>query len=275
MDLQALLAQPVNLPCQPRAVALLTAELGQAEPSLRRLNHCMGCDPGLAARLLERANSAAFQLPRQVEGVPQALAVLGAAQVRALLGQVTVGTTSRSVPGVNLQHFWRYSLSTAKLSRLLAGLVQQNQIAAYTAGLLHAVGELALHLAAPAAAQAVSAQAPVLDLRRARVQTRQLGLSYADISAGMAQRWHLPTPIVDALTYQQSPLESEQFEPLAGVVNLASWRARASEAGLGDRELAVTFPGEVGLVLGLDIDMVLQQDPIDWSAQSPPVEEPL
>ena len=31
--------------------------------------------------------------------------------------------------------------------------------------------------------------------------------------------------------------------------------------------MAVSFPGEVGLMLGLDIDMVLQQDPIDWTAR--------
>jgi len=30
----------------------------------------------------------------------------------------------------------------------------------------------------------------------------------------------------------------------------------------------VTFPGEVGEVLDLDIDMVLQQDPFDWSAHT-------
>ena len=29
----------------------------------------------------------------------------------------------------------------------------------------------------------------------------------------------------------------------------------------------MTFPGEIGLMLGLDIDMVLQQDPIDWTVR--------
>ncbi|MNT93275.1 hypothetical protein D3C72_2347050 [compost metagenome] len=51
------------------------------------------------------------------------------------------------------------------------------------------------------------------------------------------------------------------------MIHLASWRARAREAGLNENELAVSFPGEVGLVLGLDIDMVLQQDPIDWNVR--------
>jgi hypothetical protein len=53
------------------------------------------------------------------------------------------------------------------------------------------------------------------------------------------------------------------------VIHLAAWRARAKEADLSEREQAVSFPGAVGDVLRLDIDMVLQQDPIDWSAQLP------
>lgn len=34
---------------------------------------------------------------------------------------------------------------------------------------------------------------------------------------------------------------------------------------MSQRELAVSFPDAVGVVLGLDIDMVLQQDPFDWA----------
>ena len=86
---------------------------------------------------------------------------------------------------------------------------------------------------------------------------------------GFARQWHFPQPIVDALEHQYAPFDNEVYEPLAGVIHLATWRARAKEAGLSDKALAVTFPGAVGEVLGLDIDMVLQQDPIDWSSQSP------
>ena len=69
---------------------------------------------------------------------------LGTAQLRTLVSSAPLGTTSRSVPGVNMQQFWRYSLNTAKLARSLAGIVHHNQIAAYTAGLLHALGELVI-----------------------------------------------------------------------------------------------------------------------------------
>lgn len=267
MELNALLAQPAALPSLPRTVALLMSELAQPEPSLRRMNQLFGTDPALAARLLELANSPTFQMPRQIAGIPQALALLGTAQLRGLVTSAPLGTTSRSVPGVNMQQFWRYSLNTAKLSRSLAGLVHHDQIAAYTAGLLHGLGELVIHLADPEKAHSVNGLVPPLDMRRAKVEQRIFGYCYGKVSAGLARRWQLPEVVVDALQYQDAPFENKAYEPLAGVIHLASWRARAREAGLNENELAVSFPGEVGLVLGLDIDMVLQQDPIDWNVR--------
>ena len=70
--------------------------------------------------------------------------------------------------------------------------------------------------------------------------------------------------MVDALEHQYAPFDNDVYEPLAGVIHLATWRERAREAELSDRELAVTFPWAVGEVLGIDIDMVLQQDSFDW-----------
>ena len=267
MELNALLGQPVALPSLPRTVALLMNELAQREPSLRRLNLLFGSDPVLAARLLELANAPAHQLTRQVAGISEALVLLGSAPLQTLVSSATLGTAARAVPGINLQQFWRYSLHTAKLARSLAGVVFQNPTAAYTAGLLHGLGELLIHLGNPQKAQSMNTLVLPLDMRRGKIEQRILGYSYSHVSAALAQRWLLPQVVVDALRYQAAPFENTAYEPLAGVIHLAAWRVRGREAGLSERELAVTFPGEIGLMLGLDIDMVLQQDPIDWTVR--------
>ena len=266
MDINVLLAQPLVLPSLPRAVALLMSELAQPEPSLRRLNQFFGSDPALAARLLEEANSAAYGWVRQVNGIAQALALLDGAQLRTLVSSAPLGTTSGSVPGLNLQHFWRYSVSTAKIARSLAGLVHHDQIAAYTLGLLHGVGELVLHVGAQEQMQTLNPVVAPWQMRRAKLEKRLLGFNYAQVSAGLAKNWGLPQGLVDALNYHADPFDNDVYEPLAAVLHLAVWRARAREAGFDQRELAVSFPAEVGMALELDIDMVLQQDPIDWSA---------
>ncbi|WCT26221.1 HDOD domain-containing protein [Acidovorax temperans] len=267
MELNALLGQPVALPSLPRTVALLMNELAQREPSLRRLNLLFGSDPVLAARLLELANAPAHQLTRQVAGISEALVLLGSAPLQTLVSSATLGTAARAVQGINLQQFWRYSLHTAKLARSLAGVVFQNPTAAYTAGLLHGLGELLIHLGNPQKAQSMNTLVLPLDMRRGKIEQRILGYSYSHVSAALAQRWLLPQVVVDALQYQAAPFDNTAYEPLAGVIHLAAWRVRGREAGLSERELAVSFPGEIGLMLGLDIDMVLQQDPIDWTVR--------
>ena len=266
MELNALLEQPITLPSQPRVVALLTSELNAAAPNLRRLNQLLGSDPALAARLLQEANSPAFAAQRKVFGIPEALALLGVAQLRTLVSTAPVGTTSRSVPGMNLQHFWSYSLNTAKLARSFAGLVHHNQLAAYTAGLLHGLGELALHLADPQHMQTIDSLKAPLDIDRAKIEQRLFGYSYGQISAQLAERWDLPGEVVDALHYHSAPFDNDVYEPLSGILHLAAWRARAREMGLTENQLTVSFPGEVGVALGLDIDTVLQQDPFDWNS---------
>ena len=265
MELSALLAQTVVLPSLPRVVALLLNELGHEEPHLRRVNQLLGSDPALAARVLACANGAQLGLAGRVAGLSEALVLLDVAQLRALVASAPLGSSLQSVPGMDLQQFWRTSLSAAKLARSLAGLVGQPQAGAYTAGLLHALGELVMHLAMPERMQSINTLVLPMDLRRAKLEQRLLGYAYGQVGAGLAQQWGLPALVVHALGWQHAPFDDQVYEPLAGVVHLAGWRARATEAALTERELAVSFPDQVGLALGLDIDMVLQQDPIDWT----------
>ncbi|WP_296447513.1 HDOD domain-containing protein [Rhodoferax sp. UBA5149] len=269
MELKALLALQFVLPSIPKVVALLLSELDRAEPDLKTITQLISTDPALTTRLLQLANSGFFKLSGKISSVSEALAILDLGHVRTMAAAAASGASLRAVPGINLQQFWAYSLNVAKLARSLAGVVRQNQQAAFTCGLIHAVGELAMHMGMPEEVAALDREVPPLNLNRAKAETRLFGFCYAQAGAGLARKWQFPKPIVEALEYQYAPFENNVYEPLAGVIHLATWRARAKEADLTENEFAVTFPGSVGEVLALDIDMVLQQDPIDWSVQTP------
>lgn len=268
MNLIELLSLPLTIPSIPRVMALLLTELGHADPDLRRIDQIISIDPALTARMLQAANASVFELSGQIHSVAEALAVLRLGQVHAMVSIATSGASFKAVPGMRLPQYWAYSLDVAKVSRSLAGLVNQNQQAAFSCGLIHAVGELAMRMSLPQAV-VLDAEMPHFDLRRARAERHLFGYCYSQVSAGMARQWHLPQVMVDALEYQHAPFDNEAYEPLAGVIHLAVWRARARQARLTGNALTVTFPSTVGEVLGLDIDLVLQQDPIDWSAQVP------
>lgn len=267
MLLRDLLASQFVLPSIPQVVALLLSELEREQPDLKKISLLISTDPALATRLLQVSNSGYFKLSGRVRSVPESLAVVGLSHVRTMAMAAASKASLKAVPGIHLQHYWDFSLDVAKVSRSLAGVVRQNQQAAFTAGLIHFIGELAMRMAMPLAMAELDREVPALDVRRARAERKMFEFDYAQVGAGYARQWLFPEAIVDAIAHQDAPFRNEAYEPLAGVVHLATWRARCKLGGLNQREMAVTFPGSVGEVLALDIDMVLQQDPIDWTSQ--------
>jgi HD-like signal output (HDOD) protein len=268
LTLEELLASNGALPSIPKVIALLLNELDQAEPDLRKISQLINTDPVLTTRLLRLANSAQFQFASKIRSVSEALALMGLDQVQSLTTAAAVAGAFTAIPGMDMNQFWRYSLNVAKLSRTLGGMIRHNQPEAFTAGLIHATGELVMHLALPTELAALDLKVPPLGFKRAAAERKLLGYCYADVGAGFARNWQFPLAIVDALEHQCVPFENEVYEPLAGILHLASWRARAKEANYDDQDLIDHFPDVVALALGIDIDMALQQEPIDWTSKA-------
>ena len=268
MELEALLNYPRALPAMSRTVTDLMAEMNKDDPSPKRVADLVGQDPSLTTRVLRLSNSSFFRNSRQVGNAEEAVSMLGMTHVRSLVMAAALGSSFKNVPGINLTQFWRYSLRVGDISRSLAGVLRQNESNAYTAGLIHAIGDLVMHIAMPDDIGPLDMGTPPLDLNRAAAEHTRFGYTYADVGAAMVERWNFPQPIVNALRHQVSPFDGAVYEPLAGVLHLASWRARAEEIQLDDGGLAATFPDMVGLTLGLDLDSVLGKDPTEWSFSS-------
>ena len=265
MQLEALLNYPRALPAMPRTVSDLLAEMNKEDPNPRRVGDLISRDPALTTRVLRLSNSAFFRVSRKIGSADEAVALLGLTHVRSLVMAAALGSSFKNVPGIDLKQFWRYSLRSAEIARSLAGLLHQNEGNAFTAGLIHGIGILIMHIAMPDEIGPVDMGTPPLDLQRASAEMAAFGYSYAEVGAGMVEKWQFPPEMVSALANQVSPFEGEAYDPLAGLLHLASWRARAEELQLDNNGLAATFPDMVGLTLGLDLDSVLGKDPSEWS----------
>jgi len=265
MQLEALLNYPRALPAMPRAVTELLGEMNKEDPSPRRVGQLIGQDPALTTRVLRLSNSAFFRVSRRIGSADEAVAMLGMTHVRSLVMAAALGASFKNVPGIDLRQFWRYSLRVADISKSLAGVLQQNQGNAFTAGLIHGIGILVMHIAMPDEVVPLDMGTPPFDLNRAAAEKARFGYTYADVGAGMAEKWQFPPEMVSALANQVEPFEGETYDPLGGILHLASWRARAEEIQLDERGLVATFPDMVGLTLGLDLDSVLGKDPSEWS----------
>lgn len=264
MDLQSLLNYPGALPTMSRTVTELMSEMNKDEPSPKLVSELIGQDPSLTTRVLRLSNSAFFRASRRVGSAEEAVAMLGMTHVRSLVMAAALGSSFKNVPGVHLPQFWRYSLRVADISKSLAGVLNQSASNAYTAGLIHAIGDLVMHIAMPDEIAPLDMGTPPLDLQRAAAERQRFGFTFGEVGAGLVERWHFPQDIVDALKHQSAPFDGDVYDTLAGILHLAAWRARAEEIQLDDSGLAATFPDLVGLTLGLDLGSVLGKDPEEW-----------
>ena len=264
MQINALLASYGAVPSVPKVMALLLTELNQPAPDLLRIKRFVAADPGLTCRVLQVANADAADHAGTVTGVNEAVDLLGVSRLQALGQAAATAAASVVVPGVGMQQFWRVSLNAAKVARALARQIGSDPTAAFTCGMLHGIGEMIMHLGMPQATAALDHTVAPFQFGRDRAEEQAFGYSYALVSAELASKWRFPQVIVTALRYHLDPFGRDVYEPLTGVVHLAAWRARAVEANFTPQQYAVEFPYTVGLALGLDIDMVLQQEPVEW-----------
>lgn len=257
MKLDQLLKQPQALPTVPELALMLIDTFNQEDPDIRELAHHISTDPVLLATLLKQANSAFFGLARSVTTAQEAMNMLGFNKVRALVLATVMDKSFKSVPGVKLEQFWRYSFNTANLARYVAVQLKIDLNLAFTVGMIHAIGEIVMHVGMPTAMEQLDQTTPVLAIERATVEMTEFGYTYADVGAALASSWRFPKSITNAIQYQRLPFDNDVYEPLAGVIHMAAWRARAAELKETHVDLIHTYPDEVGELLQLDPDLLM------------------
>lgn len=260
MQLDRLLQTPRALPAVPEVASRLIATFHSDDVDLVEVAAHIDLDPVMAAKVLQQANSSFFRLLRPVPTVREALMILGLNRVRALVISTAMNDCFHTVSGMNLDRFWRYSLSASVVAKHICEPLRLDGNIALTTGLLHGVGELVMHIGMPEYMAQMNAVVDLFETRRADYQYDALGYSYAEVGAALAKEWRLPKPMVDAIAQHARPLEGDANQPLAAVVHLAAWRARVFLQGNQPEVLIHTYPDAVGLMLGIDPDILVDPD---------------
>jgi HD-like signal output (HDOD) protein len=257
MNIEKLLKLPNAMPSAPKVVRQLMATFNQEDVDSLYVASLIEEDPVLTAKMLKTANSAFFGLSRSITNARDALNVMGLVKVRALVIATSLGEGFRCVGGVNHTQFWRYSIASANLSRSIALPIKIDESTAFTAGLVHSIGELVMHAAMPEAMLDLDLRVPVLDIKRAEAEQGLFGYSYGEVGAALAKEWCFPQKMIDAIRHQSAPFAGGVNEPIAGVVHMASWRARGEEMSLSGEELIGSYPEPIGMVLGITPESVM------------------
>jgi putative nucleotidyltransferase with HDIG domain len=179
-------------------------------------------DPGLSARVLRIANSAAYRRLVPITSIQHALVVLGFVEARNVaVSSALASAYAPSAPGAlfRMDAFWRHSLAVAFQGSKLARAFQVDQASVFTAGILHDIGRLAMFYADPAGLDQTVAQAIAHDLPLEEAERELLGYDASELGGMLAEKWNLPADIRDAIA--GATARAVTPHSLAGVVGLA------------------------------------------------------
>lgn len=255
MKLEAVFDHIGQLPTVPSIVQELIASFDRDDIDVASLASKVGKDQVISAKVLRLANTAHFGSPRQISSVEDAVIVLGFDKLRTLVIASGIAGMSIPIPEFDKLHYWRYNLNVANTAKLLAKMARQNAEVAFTAGLLHSIGQLLIHIAMPTDAAAVE-KLVANGASRIASEMNTFGFNHSEVGAELARRWNFPQVIQDAIRHHHDPLQQEPFLPLAALINLAEFIIHHLEMGDEQAEIIGNIPLALTDKLTLNLDRI-------------------
>jgi putative nucleotidyltransferase with HDIG domain len=178
--------------------------------SLAAVGELVAQDLGIAAKLLQMANSALVGLRRPATTPNQAVKILGADLTRTLV--LAADLFSRYNPAslrpFSIEALWEQSRTVGELACAIASsehadeqLVRQSALA----GLLHDIGKLTLASQLAGPYKEVLALMRTEGLSAADAERRVLGTTHAEVGAYLLGLWGLPDALVEAVAWHHNP----------------------------------------------------------------------
>jgi HD-like signal output (HDOD) protein len=170
------------------------------EYSIDTLVQVVRTDPALTTRILKLCNSSLYGLAQDITDVGNAVAYLGTRNLVKLVLVTCTASYFRDVPASTYaepKELWRHTMGCATACQLLAEHCGYEQPAtAFTAGIVHNVGKVAL---AQAVDETVMARVGVGDSPAGdsyvQLERDTLGLDHATAGGIVTESWNLPVEI--------------------------------------------------------------------------------
>jgi putative nucleotidyltransferase with HDIG domain len=235
----------LRLPCSPALLPRLISVLENEDASIDDLQEVIQIDPALASSTLRLANSAYFAAgSSNVENLGEALMRLGQKEVYRLAAlSLASRWMTQKVEGYRWEagDFCRLSLVTAVAAEYLAeetGRVDPKT--AYTAGLVHEIGKLAVAHACGEQFPAVRSEQSGTGCTWLEAEKKILGFNHAEVGAELLRRWKFPPSLI-AVGVHNPPKAGDPVDVLPLLVHVHAAKFLAVTIGAGVAEDGFLF----------------------------------
>lgn len=236
-----ILAAIDSLPTLPDAVARLSALVDKEDATTRDFEQAVKHDLILTANLIHAANSGQFSGAEPVSSLSAAIERVGMQR----LVEVAVGSSfRRSLPiripgyGITAQKFWIHCIAVATIAENLAERLKLlSADMAFTAGLLHDIGQLGIG----GFFAEMMPESNWWTFDTPEKERSLLGCNHCDIGHGLAVKWDLPAATRDVCRWHHEVPKAPKDADVDLITVIHAADALSFMIGFG----GVGYPGEV------------------------------
>ena len=261
---EQLVQQLQRLPAHRMSATRVLHLVDDPTSSAEDLGRVISTDPSMTARLLKMANSASVGLPNPVGTVAGAVTVLGFSVVRSVAVSWAAGLFEggpRTLP----DGYWEHSITVASAAVRIGTAIGVPGGMAYSAGLLHDLGQPLLLRFDPARYRKLLREIPEADTAElCEAERRTYGQDHAMVGALVLRSWGLPDELVDAVANHHHAMTPDD-PPTRKAVALAEAAAQLLRSGAVDPDAreAVEFTLARAGVTQISVDELLDGTRLD------------
>jgi HD-like signal output (HDOD) protein len=230
--IKQLLLEMGGVPSVPILYRQILQEMQRPRPSVDRVAAIIEKDAGMSAKVLQVVNSGTYGLKQHVSNVTVAAKLLGLNNLRSLvLAAETFQPAEQDAFPANfaIETLWEHSLRVASYTKKLVQMEMENQKVAddaFTAGLLHDIGQIVLATKKTAEFGEALREAQKTSTLLIDVEKRVFGATHAEIGGYLLELWGLPDPITEAITFHNIPQGCSEDEfSIATALHVANYFA--------------------------------------------------
>lgn len=229
-----------SLSILPAVAAKFLDILSQIQVPTDPLCRIIRCDPALTAGILSIMHKESVSFAEENFSIHQAVEKLPPALVRDAFFSLNIvsSTQLHRQTAIAPKDLLLHSLAVACCAEEIAEIISPriNPNLAFTAGLLHDIGKIAIQQIMPKSFARIAEEAKSKNACSCEVEREYLGLPHTIIGKRLAQNWHLPDQIAMAawLHHTDTAIITKNMPQavIAAIVRLADLVARRAGIGL-------------------------------------------
>jgi putative nucleotidyltransferase with HDIG domain len=211
--IQSLVSRMRTLPSRPSLYLEVMRELRSPTASAATVGELVEKDLAISTKLIQVVNSAFYGMSQQVTDPAAAVLLLGLETTASLVLSIEAFARFDKVKPIyfSMDKVWRHSQSVAASAKRIAELLCNDPDvarSAFTAGLLHDIGKLALALNFEEQYQGAIKLAEKQKIAPIEVESQVFGANHAETGAYLLAVWGLPLAIVEAVARHHVPARS-------------------------------------------------------------------